>query len=85
MPPQSAIVEAMKETLEDAHRYPDLPYVELRDTVPAHIGRSSDRTAVATGFPAMLRDIARASSKTESEAIFPEPSFAADLPGHGRM
>ncbi|MEW2397988.1 hypothetical protein [Streptomyces sp. NPDC046862] len=76
----------MKETLEDAHRYPGLPYVELRDTLPRarrpalrpHCGR-------AMGSPAMLRYIAGSLVKTKSEAIFPEPSFAADLPGRGRM
>ncbi|AWS43192.1 histidinol-phosphate transaminase [Streptosporangium sp. 'caverna'] len=74
-PPQAAIVDAMKAALEDAHRYPDMQYTELRDAVAAHVGQSSDRIAVANGSTALLRDIVGVLVEAESEVIFAEPSF----------
>ncbi|MFI7613770.1 histidinol-phosphate transaminase [Nonomuraea terrae] len=74
-PPQAAIVDAMKAALEDAHRYPDMQYTELRDAIAAHTGQPSDRIAVANGSTALLRDIVGVLVEADSEVIFAQPSF----------
>ncbi|MFG2076355.1 histidinol-phosphate transaminase [Nonomuraea maritima] len=74
-PPQAAIVEAMKTALAEAHRYPDMQYTELRETLATHVGRSSDSVAVANGSTALLRDIVGVLVEPGSEVIFAEPSF----------
>jgi histidinol-phosphate aminotransferase len=74
-PPQAAIVAAMKAALDDAHRYPDMQYTELRDAIAAHAGQSPGRVAVANGSTALLRDIVGVLVEAGSEVIFAEPSF----------
>ncbi|GAB3142649.1 histidinol-phosphate transaminase [Microbispora hainanensis] len=74
-PPQAAIVDAMRAALDDAHRYPDMQYAELRAAIAAHVGRPSGHIAVANGSTALLRDIVGVLADTGSEVVFAEPSF----------
>ncbi|MFB6674574.1 histidinol-phosphate transaminase [Streptomyces sp. NPDC056390] len=74
-PPQAAIVDAMKNALDDVHRYPDMQYTSLREALAEHVGQSCARIAVANGSTALLRDIVGALADVESEVVFAEPSF----------
>ncbi len=73
--PQEAIVEAMKQALDDVHHYPDMQYTELREALARYAATSPERVAVANGSTALLRDVVGALVETGSEVIFAEPSF----------
>lgn len=68
-------MDAMRAALDDAHRYPDMQYTELRGAIAAHVGRPAGGIAVANGSTALLRDIVGVLVEADSEVIFAEPSF----------
>lgn len=73
--PQEEILEAMRSTLGEANRYPDMHYVELREAIASTVGSSAENVAVANGSTALLRDLLAALADDGSEVIFAEPSF----------
>lgn len=74
--PHQTVVAAMRSAAEDAHRYPDMQYVELRARIAETVGVSPDTVAVANGSTALLRDIFAAVLEVGSEVVFAEASFA---------
>ena len=75
--PLPGVVEAVTEAAPDAHRYPDMGVVALRDALAERYGVTAERIATGCGSVALAEHLARATCLPGDEMVFSWRSFEA--------
>jgi histidinol-phosphate aminotransferase len=71
------VVEAITRAAANAHRYPDMAVVELREKLAARYGVDPDRIATGCGSVALAEHLARATCLPGDEILYSWRSFEA--------
>ncbi|MBI4744490.1 MAG: histidinol-phosphate transaminase [Actinobacteria bacterium] len=74
-PPFPETIEAIKEDISEANRYPDNGCFVLKEKLAEHLNVKTQNLVVGNGSSEILRLIALAALKPGDEAIIPHPSF----------
>jgi histidinol-phosphate aminotransferase len=75
--PLPGVVEAITEAAANAHRYPDMGVVELRETLAERYGVDAGRVATGCGSVALTEHLARATCLPGDEILYSWRSFEA--------
>jgi histidinol-phosphate aminotransferase len=75
--PLPGVVEAITQAAANAHRYPDMGVVELRDKLAAKYGVAPDRVATGCGSVALAEHLARAACLPGDEILYSWRAFEA--------
>ncbi len=75
--PLPGVVDAIAEAAANAHRYPDMAVVALRETVAARLGVGADRVATGCGSVGLAEHLATATCRDGDEILFAWRSFEA--------
>ena len=75
--PLPGVVEAATQAAANAHRYPDMGVLALRETIAARYGVSVDRVATGCGSVALTEHLAKATCLPGDEILYSWRSFEA--------
>lgn len=75
--PLPGVVEAIAEAAGNAHRYPDMGVVALREKLAGRLGVDIDRIATGCGSVALAEHVARAACLPGDEILYSWRSFEA--------
>jgi histidinol-phosphate aminotransferase len=75
--PLPGVVEAITRAAANAHRYPDMGVVELRETLAARYGVDPDRVATGCGSVALTEHLAKATCLPGDEILYSWRAFEA--------
>lgn len=75
--PLPGVVEAITEAAQQAHRYPDMGVVALRDALATRYGVPAQRIATGCGSVALAEHLARATCLPGDEILYSWRSFEA--------
>lgn len=75
--PLPQVTAAMRDSLEQSNRYPDMGALELREAIAEHLGVTAAQVAVGTGSSALCQQQVNATSGPGDEVVFPWRSFEA--------
>jgi histidinol-phosphate aminotransferase len=75
--PLPGVVEAITQAAANAHRYPDMAVVALREALAARYGVAADRIATGCGSVALTEHLAKASCLPGDEIVYAWRSFEA--------
>jgi len=75
--PLPGVVEAITRAAANAHRYPDMAVVELREKLAARYGVDPDRIATGCGSVALAEHLAKATCLSGDEILYSWRAFEA--------
>ncbi|MDU0479676.1 histidinol-phosphate transaminase [Staphylococcus chromogenes] len=75
--PLPGVVDAIRQTVAECNRYPDMASIELREALAAHLGLSADQVAVGTGSSALCQQLVQITCSPGDEVIYAWRSFEA--------
>jgi histidinol-phosphate aminotransferase len=75
--PLPGVVEAITRAAANAHRYPDMAVVELREKLAARYGVDPERVATGCGSVALTEHLARATCLPSDEILYSWRAFEA--------
>jgi histidinol-phosphate aminotransferase len=75
--PLPGVVEAITRAAANAHRYPDMGVVQLRETLAARHGVDPDRVATGCGSVALTEHLAKATCLPGDEIVYSWRAFEA--------
>jgi histidinol-phosphate aminotransferase len=75
--PLPGVVEAITQAAANAHRYPDMAVVALREALAARYGVAADRVATGCGSVALTEHLAKATCLPGDEIVYSWRSFEA--------
>jgi histidinol-phosphate aminotransferase len=75
--PLPGVVEAIAEAAANAHRYPDMAVVALRESLATRLGVSPDRIATGCGSVGLCEHLATVTCRDGDEIVFSWRSFEA--------
>ncbi|MEV0717042.1 histidinol-phosphate transaminase [Asanoa sp. NPDC050611] len=75
--PLPGVVEAVAEAAANAHRYPDMGVVELREAFAERLGVDAERVATGCGSVALAEHLARVTCLPGDEILYSWRSFEA--------
>lgn len=75
--PLPGVVAAVTEAMANAHRYPDMGVVALRDTIADRYGVAAERVVTGCGSVALCEHLARAACLPGDEIVYAWRSFEA--------
>jgi histidinol-phosphate aminotransferase len=75
--PLPGVAEAVYEAMTDAHRYPDMGAVALRDALAERYGVAAERIVTGCGSVALAEVLAKATCLPGDEIVYPWRSFEA--------